>query len=43
MESDSDGRAIIFDSLGRLGLKLEEGRYPVRVVVMDHVERLAAR
>jgi uncharacterized protein (TIGR03435 family) len=34
--------ATIFDSIGRLGLKLEEGRYPVTVVVIDHVERLAA-
>jgi uncharacterized protein (TIGR03435 family) len=34
--------ATIFDSLGRSGLKLEEGRYPVTVVAIDHVERLTA-
>lgn len=34
--------ATIFDSIGRLGLKLEEGRYPVTVVEIDRVERLAA-
>jgi uncharacterized protein (TIGR03435 family) len=33
--------ATIFDSLGRLGLKLEEGRYPISVAVIDHLDRLA--
>lgn len=35
-----DGETM-FDAIGRLGLKLEEGRYPVTVVVIDRVERLA--
>jgi len=36
--SDAGG-ATIFDAVGRLGLKLEEGRYPVIVVVIDRVEK----
>jgi uncharacterized protein (TIGR03435 family) len=34
------GGATLFDAIGRLGLKLEEGRYPVSVVVIDRVEKL---
>jgi uncharacterized protein (TIGR03435 family) len=37
---DASG-ATMFDAIGRLGLKLEEGRYPVTVVVVDRVEKLA--
>jgi uncharacterized protein (TIGR03435 family) len=37
------GGATIFDAIGRLGLKLEEGRYPIPVVVVDRVEKLAER
>jgi uncharacterized protein (TIGR03435 family) len=32
--------ATMFDAIGRLGLKLEEGRYPVTVVAIDRVEKL---
>jgi uncharacterized protein (TIGR03435 family) len=35
------GGATMFDAIGRLGLKLEEGKYPVGVVVIDRVERLS--
>jgi uncharacterized protein (TIGR03435 family) len=34
--------ATIFDSLGYLGLRLQEGRYPVTVIAIDRVDRLAA-
>jgi len=32
--------ANIFDAVGQLGLKLEQRRYPISVIVIDHAERI---
>jgi uncharacterized protein (TIGR03435 family) len=37
--SDVQGTNI-FDAVGQLGLKLERGRHPVSVIVIDHAERI---
>jgi uncharacterized protein (TIGR03435 family) len=34
------GGSTIFDALGRIGLKLEQRKRPVSVVVIDRVERI---
>jgi uncharacterized protein (TIGR03435 family) len=36
-----DGGLTIFDSLGRLGLKLEQRKLPMLVIVIDHIDRLS--
>ena len=39
-DSDADPGATIFDALEKLGLKLEERKQPMTVIVIDHVDRI---
>jgi uncharacterized protein (TIGR03435 family) len=36
------GGTTVFDAVGQIGLRLEQRKRPVSVIVIDHIERPAA-